>query len=260
MSSLQYESRDWPQIKGDYTLGNVTSPCAVAIVGRGQVEIPTDLYSIMGHFKTENMGIEKIIMNVVSNPRIRFLVICGKEEFGHFPGDALLGLFREGVDEDMRISDTRAAIPFLCNIPLEAVDRFKKQVEAIDLVHPKDVGEIIEFDPIYYFDEERTSELVSTLKDCMERDPGPLDASPIHIRFEGLNREVEEIGDRMNKLADFFTNQMLRMPSQRLSTKASIALISEEFRIVLDPVDMEVVEVPSVDLAMKLKSYLMGGE
>ena len=50
------------------------------------------------------------------------------------------------------------------------------------------------------------------------------------------------------------------LPSQRLSTRSSIALISEEFRIVLDPVDMEVVEVPSIDLALRLKSYLMGGE
>lgn len=256
---MEYEPKDWPQIKGDYTIGKATSPCAVAIVGRGQVEIPADLYSIMGRFKTENMGIEKIIMNVVSNPGIRFLVVCGKEEFGHFPGDALLSLASEGVDDDMRIKGTRAAIPFLCNIPIEAVDRFRNQVEVIDLVHPKDVGEIIEFDPIYHFDEERISELVSILEDCAERSPGPLDAAPIHIRSEGLNRGAGEIGVSMNKLADFFTNQMLRMPSQRLSTRSSIALISEEFRIVLDPVDMEIVEVPSVDLALKLKSYLMGG-
>ncbi|NYT12335.1 MAG: tetrahydromethanopterin S-methyltransferase subunit A, partial [Methanomassiliicoccales archaeon] len=75
---MDYKSSGWPPIKGDYSLGEESSPCAVAIVGRGEVDVPPDLYSIIGRFKTENMGIEKIAMNVISNPRIRFLIVCGK--------------------------------------------------------------------------------------------------------------------------------------------------------------------------------------
>lgn len=255
---MESKSSGWPPIKGDYSLGDESSPCAVAIVGRGEADIPPDLYSIMGRFKTENMGIEKIVMNIVSNPKIRFLIICGKEEFGHFPADAILSFVRDGVTEDMRIRGTRAAIPFLCNLTQEAADRFREQVEVIDLVHPKEADEIIEYDPIYFFSKERRDELVERLKECGTMDPGPFEGDPIIITSEGLDRTGDEIGNRMNRLADHFTNQMLRMPSQKLSTSSSIAVVSEEFRIILDPIDMEVVEVPSVDLARKLKSYLTG--
>jgi tetrahydromethanopterin S-methyltransferase subunit A len=255
---LESRSFDWPPIKGDYSLGERSSPCAVAIVGRGVVDVPPDLYSIIGRFKTENMGIEKIVMNIISNPRIRFLIVCGKEEFGHFPGDAILNFAKEGLGEDMRIKGTRAAIPFLCNLTPVAIDRFREQVEVIDLIHPKEAGEIIEYDPIYFFEKESRDELVERLKECNSMDPGTFEADPIIITSEGLDYEGEDIGNRMNRLADHFTNQMLRMPSQKLSTSSSIAVVSEEFRIILDPIDMEVIEVPSVDLARKLKSYLTG--
>lgn len=255
---MESKSSGWPPIKGDYSLGEGSSPCAVAIVGRGEVDVPPDLYSIIGRFKTENMGIEKIVMNVISNAKIRFLIVCGKEEFGHFPGDAILSFAKEGIGEDNRIKGTRAAIPFLCNLTPEAVDRFREQVELIDLVHPKDTGEIIEYDPIYFFEKESRDELVERLRECNNMDPGPFEADPIIVTSEGLDRGGDEIGNRMNKLADHFTNQMLRMPSQKLSTSSSIAVVSEEFRIILDPIDMEVVEVPSVDLTRKLKSYLTG--
>ena len=251
-------SRDWPQVKGDFNLGDPSSPCAVAVVGRGEVELPSDSYAIQGRFKTENLGVEKIVMNIISNPCIRFLVVCGREEFGHFPADAILMLHQNGVDGDMRIMGTRAAVPFLCNTPREAVSRFREQVELIDLVHPKNVGEIIEYDPVYHFEAERTEELIITLENCRKRDPGPLGEVPMIVGSNGLDRCGGEIGDRMNRLADQFTGQMLRMPSERLSTRTSLAEVSREFNIILDPVDMRVMEVPSIDLASRLKGYLMG--
>jgi len=250
----------WPRIEGDFIVGDPGSPTAIAIVGRGEVEIPDGLYNLMGRYKTENLGIEKMLINLTSNPRIRFLIVCGKEVFGHFPGDALLKLAHEGVDETMRIMGTRAAIPYLCNIPTEAVDRFREQVEVIDLVHPKEVGEIIGYDPVYSFDEERREELITVLRDCAQRDPGPETGDPLVFDIKGLNEEGGTLGNRMNRLADHFTNQMLRMPSQKLSTSASIAIVSREFRVILDPIDMEIAQVPSIDLAGRLKSYLTGGQ
>ncbi|MCJ7517260.1 MAG: hypothetical protein MUO18_04765, partial [Methanomassiliicoccales archaeon] len=127
---------DWPIAPGDREVGSVDSPIAIAVVGRGVVHIPSELYSIKGTVKTENIGIEKIIVNIISNPRIRFLIVCGKDEFGHYPGDAMLNVGKNGVDENMRIKGSRSAIPYLCNIPREAVDRLLAQVEIIDLLHP----------------------------------------------------------------------------------------------------------------------------
>ncbi|HUL38885.1 MAG TPA: hypothetical protein VLU38_01215, partial [Methanomassiliicoccales archaeon] len=114
----------WPVVQGDYVLGAPSSPVAVLIIGRGQVDLPRELYCIKGTVKTENMGLEKVIVNIIGNPRIRFLVICGKEEFGHFPAEAVIRIWKNGIDEKKRIVGARSAIPYICNIGKEAVERF----------------------------------------------------------------------------------------------------------------------------------------
>jgi tetrahydromethanopterin S-methyltransferase subunit A len=48
-------------------------------------------------------------------------------------GEALKALIRNGVDEKMRIRDTSAPHPFLYNLPMEFIDRFRKQLSVIDL-------------------------------------------------------------------------------------------------------------------------------
>jgi tetrahydromethanopterin S-methyltransferase subunit A len=35
--------------------------------------------AITGTLQTENLGIERLIPNVLANPNIRFLVVCGAE-------------------------------------------------------------------------------------------------------------------------------------------------------------------------------------
>ncbi|MFA5312596.1 MAG: hypothetical protein WC375_04645, partial [Methanomassiliicoccales archaeon] len=109
----------WPPYPGEYVLGNERSHVAVLIIGRGAVDVPADLFLIKGIMKTENVGLEKVVLNVVSNPKIRFLVVCGKEEFGHFPADAISNLVKNGVDDEKRIVGAKSAIPLLCSIPKE---------------------------------------------------------------------------------------------------------------------------------------------
>jgi tetrahydromethanopterin S-methyltransferase subunit A len=61
--------------------------------------------------------------------------VDGMVEFNFFllTGDALKALIRNGVDEKMRIRDTSAPHPFLYNLPMEFIDRFRKQLSVIDL-------------------------------------------------------------------------------------------------------------------------------
>jgi tetrahydromethanopterin S-methyltransferase subunit A len=250
--------RTWPVAPGDYEIGDTDSPVAVLIIGRGTVTLPDRRYAIKGTVKTENMGMEKVITNIVTNPRIRFLIVCGREEFGHFPADAITALVKNGVDGQMRIIGSRSAIPFLCNLPPAAVDRFREQIELVDLVHPKDAREIVAYDPEYRFEEERTTELVTAIEDCRSRDPGAFPQGPFLIENQSLMAEGSKIAGQLNKLADDFVGQMLRMPSERLSTSASIAIISSEFRVILDPVDGMVRTVPSVEFAGRLQKYLRG--
>ncbi len=252
-------ARDWPLLRGDYRLGNSDSPNAVLVIGRGIVDVPTADFNILGTMKTENLGIEKVLVNLVSNPRIRFLIVCGPEEFGHFPGDAITKLASNGVDDRRRIIGPRSAIPYLCNVPREVIERFRRQVEVIDLVHPREAEEIIFPNPEYTFDEARTRELLSVLSDCARRDPGGYPEPPLVALSRALSMDAGAAVKSIDKMAIDFTSQMLRLPSERLSTEASLVELSHEFGLFLDAVDGTVQEAPSVEFAEKLRLYYRGG-
>jgi tetrahydromethanopterin S-methyltransferase subunit A len=249
---------NWPQLPGDYQVGNEKSPIAILVIGRGQVSIPKEDFSIKGTLKTENVGLEKVVANIISNPNIRFLIACGKEEFGHFPGAALIGLWKNGVDDHMRIKCERSAIPFICNLDHEAVERFRRQVELVDLIYPKNADEIVAYDPIYNFDQDRTEGLLEKIKECMAINPGRYPSDPMIVMSQGLAQDGHNVGAQLNKLADAFTGSMLHMPSERLSTNAGLAVLSERFGVIYDPVDGSVSITPSVDFAARLKAYLRG--
>ena len=126
----------WPPVRGDYVVGNRNARVAVVtLASLLQVGGP----AIIGPCKTENLGVEKIVANVISNCSIRFLVICGVESKGHLPGNTLLALHRNGIDEQGRIIGSKGAIPFIQNLSPEAVLRFQEQVELIDCIGIEDI-------------------------------------------------------------------------------------------------------------------------
>jgi tetrahydromethanopterin S-methyltransferase subunit A len=97
---------------------------------------------IMGSCKTENLGIEKIIANTISNSNIRYILVCGQESKGHLSGNTLLAIHNNGIDEKGRIVGSNGAIPFIENIPLDAIEHFRAQVEFIDRRGLVETGEI----------------------------------------------------------------------------------------------------------------------
>jgi tetrahydromethanopterin S-methyltransferase subunit A len=129
----------WPPVRGDYTVGNPAARVAVVTLAS---QICIDGAAISGPCKTENLGIEKIVANLISNCNIRFLLICGAESKGHLPGDTILALHRNGIDDRGRIVGSKGAIPFIQNLPHEAIERFQKQVELIDRIGLEDVAQI----------------------------------------------------------------------------------------------------------------------
>jgi hypothetical protein len=58
--------------------------------------------------------------------------------------------------------------------------------------------------------------------------------------------------------ADIFTQKMLRMPSEKLSTATRLVTVSEDFGIVVEPVDGLVMQVVSPEFAARLNAYLRG--
>ena len=143
---------DYPPEDGRYLRGNDFSPVAVAtILTTDEDKIPPELERLIrvgieagaalsGTVQTENIGFEKIICNIVANPNIRYLILGGPESGGHLTGEALKALMRHGVDEKMRIVGTDAPHPFLFNLPLKMIERFRKQLFLIDLQFEGDPG------------------------------------------------------------------------------------------------------------------------
>jgi tetrahydromethanopterin S-methyltransferase subunit A len=138
---------DYPPEEGCYLRGNDYSPVAVVVILRWRREqTPPDIENLVrvgvesgaalsGTLQTENIGIEKIICNVVANPNIRYLLVCGPESPGHLVGNALLALSKNGIDQRKRIIGTDAPTPFLFNVQPEFIKRFCDQITVIDLVN-----------------------------------------------------------------------------------------------------------------------------
>jgi tetrahydromethanopterin S-methyltransferase subunit A len=95
---------------------------------------PPNTVAIYGKLKTENIGIEKIVANTISNPHIRYLVVCGNDIRGHRSGSSLIALHKNGIDNKNRIIDAPGAIPYIENLDQAAINRFQKQIETIDLI------------------------------------------------------------------------------------------------------------------------------
>lgn len=122
----------WPVVKGDYTVGNKKS--RIAVVTLASSFPPSPEAALWGTSKTENLGVEKIIANVISNSNIRYVLVCGAESRGHLAGNSLLAIHKNGIDEKGRIIDSEGAIPFIENIPAAAIRRFQQQVDMIDKI------------------------------------------------------------------------------------------------------------------------------
>ena len=136
---------DYPPEEGRYLRGNDFSPVAIAVILKTDADkIPPEVEKLVragiesgaalaGTVQTENIGFEKIICNIVANPNIRYLILGGPESPGHLTGEAMKALFSNGVDEKKRIIGTDSPHPFLFNLPIEFIERFRKQVTLIDL-------------------------------------------------------------------------------------------------------------------------------
>ncbi len=136
---------DYPPEEGRYLRGNDRSPVAVVVVlNHAEDKIPREIEALVrvgleagaalsGTVQTENIGFEKIICNIIANPNIRWAVLTGPESEGHLTGEAFKALLANGVDEKKRIVGTSAPHPLLFNLPLEFIERFRAQVELIDL-------------------------------------------------------------------------------------------------------------------------------
>jgi tetrahydromethanopterin S-methyltransferase subunit A len=139
----------WPPHPGEYIVGN---PCgSVAICTLSNRELPQKLITVIGpdlaiagRCDTENIGIEKVVLNLLANTHIRWLLLCGVEAPGHRSADAFLQLKERGVDANMRVLESASLRPVLKNLTLFDVARFREQIELVNLIGVTAVPKIVE--------------------------------------------------------------------------------------------------------------------
>lgn len=145
-TDLPEERAGWPPLPGEYQVVRYAAPVAVCTLNSSELaadlarEAPAGL-SIVGTLHTENLGIERIIRNVLGNPHLRRLVVCGedtRQAIGHLPGQSLLSLSAAGVDEQRRIREARGKRPILKNVSTAQIEAFRRQVQLIPMIGEKD--------------------------------------------------------------------------------------------------------------------------
>ena len=140
----------WPAVPGEYKVLCKNGECPVAISTLASPELTDRIAElnpvevcIVGKTETENIGIDKLIKNTITNKAIRFLVLAGTDPKGHKPGQTILSLSANGIDERMRVVGSAGKRPFLRNVTKEEIESFRKQVEVIDLIGCEDVRTIV---------------------------------------------------------------------------------------------------------------------
>jgi tetrahydromethanopterin S-methyltransferase subunit A len=143
MADKKSPASGWPLVKGDFFSGDANSPVAVVTMGSHLDEkgICDAGAALCGSCKTENLGLEKVIANVISNPNIRFMLFCGTEVKGHLSGQTFGALHKNGVKEG-RVVGAEGAIPFIENLSDDAIKRFQEQVEVVNIMESEDLGAI----------------------------------------------------------------------------------------------------------------------
>ena len=101
MADKKAPADGWPVISGDYIVGDPESPVAVTTLA-SHIEAELSGAAIAGPCKTENLGIEKVVANIISNPNIRFLILAGAEVQGHITGQSIQALYDNGADPDKK--------------------------------------------------------------------------------------------------------------------------------------------------------------
>jgi tetrahydromethanopterin S-methyltransferase subunit A len=162
------EREGWPPLPGSYTVLRYQAPVAICTLSDDALaqklaSLADPNMSIVGTCQTENLGIERIIQNVLVNPNIRFLIVAGadsRQAIGHLPGQSLMALGQNGIDERGRIIGAKGKRPVLRNVSAEAVGHFRQNIELVDCIGT-----------------DSPSQVLARITECASRNPGPAQPS-----------------------------------------------------------------------------------
>jgi tetrahydromethanopterin S-methyltransferase subunit A len=173
-----WEPDRWPPLPGAYRVGDPSGAVAVCVLTDGALADQAARWpgvAIAGRVFTANLGIERIILNLTANARIRFLVLCGLDSRLFQPGQTLKALGENGISAERRIMGAQGYLPVLAPTAAARVERFRQQVRIVDLIGERDPARI-----------------QAEIEALAKSDPGPLaeepsSHSPAAARFKPIS-------------------------------------------------------------------------
>jgi thymidylate synthase len=155
MNNQEIKIEKWPVYKDSMlVIGNPESQVAICSLWTKKELVSEKLnlgkIAVIGNLYSPRKGISFLIRNILANPRIRYLVVCGLDNSGS--GQVLVDLFKNGFEkiQDSEsdkyywriVSDIENRIDI--EIEEEAVKSFRQGVELIDLRKESDYAKIQE--------------------------------------------------------------------------------------------------------------------
>ena len=101
-----------------------------------------DKIAIAGRLFTENKGIDSMIKHVNENKKIKTIIVCGKEVWGHKSGHSLFQLYQNGIDDKNRIINSTSPDPIL-TVSKSEIQYFQKEITLVNLINETNIQLII---------------------------------------------------------------------------------------------------------------------
>ena len=135
-------------IPEEFYVGNTNSPICICTLSSIKLlkEIKNskifENVAIAGRLFTENKGIDSMIKHVNENKKIKTIIVCGKEVWGHKSGHSLFQLHKFGVDKNNRIVNSTSPEPFL-TVSESEIKYFQKEIILVNLINETNIESII---------------------------------------------------------------------------------------------------------------------
>jgi thymidylate synthase len=150
-------------------------------------DLPREKFSLIGNLYS-TYGINPMLRNLLSNPRIRYMIICGADLIN--TADTILNFVSEGVDDDYKIRGCEAYLDSAFS--RESLEELRKNLQVIDLRKEKSI--------------ETLNEAISRKLSEISREEGTY-MEPVFVEEKGQRTEdmrVEDAGYRIegNTISD----------------------------------------------------------
>jgi tetrahydromethanopterin S-methyltransferase subunit A len=97
--------------------------------------------SIVGRLLSENKGIDTIIRHVNQNKKIKTIIVCGKEVWGHKAGHSLFKLYHNGINNNKRIIGSNSPDPYL-TVTQSQVNYFRNEINLVNMINETSFNKI----------------------------------------------------------------------------------------------------------------------